>query len=287
MRGYQKSSRALDLFSVGGATMVIKEWGEIRQLYTDCMPRPSTLLPAWVNWCTWTIAGVFVLITLITIASIFIPANTFGLPVFRSVFDFVTAIPQTVVYVLSSLLIGALVTLIEKTYANEFKKIYMTHGLRQYPWWRRRFYLHYALFLRALTDRTPPLTREIITQLNSFADIAGPPPPPESRLLQPAYIVPFIVLLNALITEVLKQADLLKWPIGVVTLACYIGYIGLIYYVLTMSVVATTSGRVTDRTIQRFLQWAERDMPVTTASERPAFLCQRGVVPHKRHPHPS
>ena len=160
------------------------------------------------------------------------------------------------------LLLAVLFRLHTKALAHQFKTFYNIHGLMQYPWWRQGFYLHYALFLRALTDRTPPaiLTRKMITQLRSFADIAGPPPLPESRLLQPAYIVPFLVLLNALIAEVLKQAELLKGPIGILTLTTYVLLIWMSYSVLRFGHLMTTSDRAIDRNIQRYLQWAERDM---------------------------
>jgi hypothetical protein len=58
---------------------------------------------------------------------------------------------------------GASVRLIEKGFYNQFEIFYIAHGLMHYPWWRRRLYLHYALFLRALTDRPSPVSRETIT----------------------------------------------------------------------------------------------------------------------------
>ena len=148
----------------------------------------------------------------------------------------------------------------QKTLAHQFKTFYHIHGLMQYPWWRQWYYLHYALFLRALTDRTSPVTREKITALKTFADIAGQPPPPESRLLQPAYIVPYLVLLNVLIAEVLKQTELLKGWMGVLILYLCFAVIWIGYFVLRTWHVVTSSGHTVDRTIQRFLQWAKRDL---------------------------
>jgi hypothetical protein len=155
---------------------------------------------------------------------------------------------------------GLLLYLFEKALANEFKMLYIAHGLRHHSWRRRRLYLHYALFLRALTDRMPPVTRETITQLNSFAEIAGEPPPPESRLLQPAYIVPYIVLLNALILELLKQANLLQGGMGIPILIVSVLVLVFIYGVLRVWYGVTNWGQPEERSIQRFLRWADLDI---------------------------
>jgi hypothetical protein len=200
------------------------------------------------------------LIILVYFADRFLPATTFGFPVSKSVSGFVEVMAQKVLPVFSLLCLGFSIFLIEKVYEREFATLYIIHGLKHYPWWQRRFYLHYALFLRALMDRTSPITCETITQLNSFAEIAGKPPLPESRLLQPAYIVPFIVLLNVLITEVLKQAEMLKGLVGVKTVIYCALTLLVLYHLLEMWHARTTSGRMTDSTIRRFLQWAERDI---------------------------
>ena len=200
-----------------------------------------------------------ILISAIDVLVLTIPAPALGLPVSHGIFDFAT-VPPLVRFSIIIIIVLISVLIIEKAYSIEFKMLYVTHGLRHYPWWRRRFYLRYALFLRALTDRTPPVSLETITQLRSFADIVGEPPVPESRLLQPAYIVPFIVFVNILITEVLKQAELLKGQIGIVVLSEFILIIVMVFYILYMWHTMTRSRLVRDRTIQRFLQWAEHDI---------------------------
>jgi hypothetical protein len=149
---------------------------------------------------------------------------------------------------------------IEKGFANKYKEIYTDYGLRHYPWRARRFYLHYTLFLRGLRDRISPPSRVTITQLRSFAEIAGRPPLPEPRLLQPTYIVPFIVLLNTLLLEALKHADLLKGPAGIVILILSTFLLVFLYGVLRVWYGVTNWGQVVDRDIQRFLQWAESDI---------------------------
>jgi hypothetical protein len=166
-------------------------------------------------------------------------------------------------HVIATLVMGAFCRLSEKALAHEYKLFYITHGLRHYPWWRRRLYLHYALFLHELTNRASPVSRETITRLRSFADIARRPPPPESRLFQPAYIVPFVVLLNVFVTEILKQAELLKGLMGIRILYLAALAIFLIWGVLALWHWITASGQAVDRTIQRFLQWAEHDMEET------------------------
>jgi hypothetical protein len=72
--------------------------------------------------------------------------------------------------------------------------------------------------------------------------------------------VPFIVLLNVLITEILKDAHLLQGRMGILTLLCYIFVIYMVYTVLEMLHAVTKSGQVVNRTIQRFLEWAEHDI---------------------------
>lgn len=83
---------------------------------------------------------------------------------------------------------------------------------------------------------------------------------PESRLLQSAYIVPFIVLINILITEVLKQTEFLKGQMGVFIVGIFICLIVYVYFILYNVHTVTRSNLVRDRTIQRFLQWAEHDI---------------------------
>ena len=199
--------------------MVMREWGEIRQLYKSCRPRlprrSHATQSAGVYW--WSIQAVrgFGVISILLFGSIIPMVKIFGFPEPLSVFGFTIQHVQSALSIIVILLAVVLVFLFEKAFANEFKTIYATYGLGHYPWWRRRLYLHYALFLCALMVRTSPVSREMITRLRSFADIAEKPLPPQSRLLQPAYIVPFIVLLNTFIIEILKQAELLKGQMGI------------------------------------------------------------------------
>src|SRR5262249_39763254 len=81
-----------------------------------------------------------------------------------------------------------------------------------------------------------------------------------SQLLQPTFIVPYLVLLNTLILEILKQADLLKNPWGGLILYLVIVCLVSLYAVLRLWPIMTNVGQIKDRTLQRFLQWAERDI---------------------------
>jgi hypothetical protein len=243
--------------------MIMREWGEIRQLYKTCRPGLPRL-----SWSIQAVRGfAFILILIWLMGSITPMFKIFGFPV------------QLALVTIVMLLAVVLVFLFEKAFANEFKIIYATYGLGHYPWWRRRLYLHYALFLRALMDRTSPVSREMITRLRSFADIAEKPPPSESRLLQPAYIVPFIVLLNVLIAEILKRAELLKGQMGILTLISYVFFLWIIYVVITMGYAPIGSDLFVDRTIQRFLQWAEHDIEEKQLHRR-RRLCEEIPGPH-------
>ena len=69
--------------------MVLKEWGEIRQLYKDCMPPPYKTLyamrPAWVSLCAWVIANLvmlFLLMYFMEIVGVLILGQ--GIPPFQS-----------------------------------------------------------------------------------------------------------------------------------------------------------------------------------------------------------
>ena len=245
-------------------TMIMREWGEIRQLYKACRPqlprRSRATQSAWGYWRIWALSSLCIILGLLV--GVILVFKAFGFPDPLSVFGFTIQRVYPAFVIIAVLAVGVLIFLVEKAFADEFKIIYTTYGLRNHPWRRRRLYLHYALFLRALTERTSPVSREMITRLRSFADIAEKPPPLESRLLQPAYIVPFIVLLNVLITELLKQTELLKeWRMGILILFLYVFVLWMVYIVLkTWHMMSTDSGQSIDRAIQRFLQWAEHDI---------------------------
>jgi hypothetical protein len=247
--------------------MVIKEWGEIRQLYTACRPRHATVLctrhQAWAYWCILVLRILLIFLGLIVLIDMFgslIPVSAFGFPVSVSVFGFVTVRLWIGASSISPLVIGLLCFVFEKACANKYKIIYTMHGLRHYPWWKRPLYLHYSLFLCALIERPSPASREMIAQLRSFADIAGRPPLPESRLLQPHYIVPYIVLLNLLLLEVLKKTNFLEGREGILILFLCVYVLVAVYGFLREWHRVTKWGQSEDRNIQRFLQWAECDI---------------------------
>jgi hypothetical protein len=234
--------------------MILKEWGEIRQLYKDCRPRLA-ILPWYLS----------VLSLLLFLSGLVMLGLSLSLSKLVVIVDPTTdSLWVWAIISLLMLIFGLLLFTSEKAFANEFKELYATHGLKHYPWWQRQFYLHYACFLRGLTDRTFPASHETITQLSNFADMAGRPPRPESRQLQPHYIVPYIVLLNLLLLEVLKKADLLEGQRGIYILILSVFVLGLvlvaIWGVRRGWHVVTNWHQVDDRVIQRFLQWAERDI---------------------------
>jgi hypothetical protein len=242
--------------------MILKEWGEIRQLYTDCWPGNFKTIratkSAWTYWCFWVPIGLLILLLLLALVDIFsfyIPA----MPALVSVFGFVSVRPWVICCILGLVSLYVLSGILEKVYAKTYQTIYATYGLQHYPQSKRPCYLYYALFLHGLTDRAS-LTRETLAQLRSFADIAGPPPLPESRLLQPVYVVPFIVLLNAIILEVLKQAELLKDPWWRLILPLLVVGLVTLYCVLRVWSIVTNVEQLKDRQLLRFLQWAEHDI---------------------------
>jgi hypothetical protein len=87
--------------------------------------------------------------------------------------------------------------------ATEFKGEYATHGLKDLPRWKRKGYLRYALFLRALAERG--YTSESIRKLKNFMLVAENPAP-NPRLLQHPLMVPILTITTVLAIEAVKQS---------------------------------------------------------------------------------
>ena len=66
--------------------------------------------------------------------------NAFGFPISLSVFGFATLSLLLVLAFIACLARGAFLWLLEQAFANEFKTLYTTYGLKHYPWMRRKLY---------------------------------------------------------------------------------------------------------------------------------------------------
>jgi hypothetical protein len=161
---------------------------------------------------------------------------------------------------LSALILWFLSFLTEKVFAREFEMLYTTHGLKHHSRRRRPLYLHYACFLRALTDRTAPISQKTIRKLRRFADIAEQPPLPESQLLQPVYIVPFIAFLSAIFLEVIKGTKIFETSARILPFVLAVYVLIFAYGVLRGWHLVSSWTQSEKHIIQRFLQWAERDI---------------------------
>jgi hypothetical protein len=113
--------------------MVLKEWGEIRQLYTECTPRVYTLIRSWhkarVYWYVSALTGLLLLLVLVGIfdfvSSLFgYPSSIFGYP--TSAFGYATGRLWVFYFCMNlALLILWLVHLAsEKVFAREFEILY-------------------------------------------------------------------------------------------------------------------------------------------------------------------
>jgi hypothetical protein len=71
---------------------------------------------------------------------------------------------------------------IEKALAKEFALDFVIHGISHYPFWSRRTYFNYVLFLDELKYRK--YSHKQVAELGSFAEIATPPEAPQARLTQ-------------------------------------------------------------------------------------------------------
>jgi len=93
---------------------------------------------------------------------------------------------------------------IDKALAKEFAAAYEDHGILHYPFWSRRTYFNYVLFLEELKDRK--YSHEQLAKLSGFAEIAKPPEEPPIRPFQNPIVIPLMGVLTALCIEVVKQS---------------------------------------------------------------------------------
>jgi hypothetical protein len=199
--------------------MMLKEWGEIQQLYRACARRPFTAIFATAKaacyWDIWATIGLFVLANSLAV---------FGQGVFED--------SPTHFYVSLSLVlltVGLFTSQLETALANAFQEEYAVHGLAQLPFWRtweKRRHLHYALFLHELIDRG--YSRDTVEKLRGFAVIAGKPEP-GYRLLQHPTIVPILTICTVLSIESIKQSAL--WQRTSYWWLYFVGLVVLVYFV--------------------------------------------------------
>jgi hypothetical protein len=140
---------------------------------------------------------------------------------------------------------------------KKFPVEYSTHGLAQYPRLTRTSYFHYALFLDELIDQG--YSCEYVAKLSSFADIAKPPDRPKFQLSQHPGIMFLLGLCASLLVNLVTNSSTWKSvPAIAMTLILQVTSLGAAIVPLWHLVASLPKHE--HLTLQRFLQWAARDI---------------------------
>jgi hypothetical protein len=226
--------------------MVLKEWGEIRGLYRTALRRVRRApLPfSWRKWrCYWS---AWVLAGLLVSALLYY---------YDRLANHLTTSWENLG---AMVVIGALEILMfprfDAGFATEFKGEYATHGLKDFPRWKRKGHLRYALFLRALDKRG--YTSDSIRKLKDFM-LVSENPAPNPRLSQhPLMVTILTTIMTVLAIEAVKRSAFWQsrywWVVFFVLFLLW----KLITWLHTLSELPIRS----TQTFQRFLEWAERDI---------------------------
>jgi hypothetical protein len=146
---------------------------------------------------------------------------------------------------------------IQKALAKKFPLKYSTYGLAQYPRSTRLKYCHYALFLDELVDQG--YSRENVAQLSGFADIAKPPDMPKFQLSQYPGIMFLLGMSAPLLVSFVTNSPTWK-SASVVVIIIILQVISLGVAIIPSWHTITNLPKHEHLTLQRFLQWAERDI---------------------------
>jgi hypothetical protein len=225
--------------------MVLKEWSEAWKIYKESGSRLSKAIWSPRNarsyWYVWaTFIGV-ILSSLPSFVGIGIESKE------------AVALGWGLIVLTSWLARSAF----RKALAKQFTDEYATHGLAQYPRSTRPRYLHYALFLRALREQR--YSHDDVAKLSSFSDMAKPPDPPNFQLSQYPSVMFLLGLFASLFVSFITNAPGWKSAqILFMTLVLQLVGVGIIVVPFWHWVVSRPMHE--HLTLQRFLQWAERDI---------------------------
>jgi hypothetical protein len=146
----------------------------------------------------------------------------------------------------------------EKALAKEFAENYAKHKISHYPLWSRQTYFTYTLFLDELRDQK--WSHEKAARLSSFAEIATPPEGPQFRLSQHFLITTSMAVLIGLSMEFIKRSDLFKDKHGLLILPFSVMILWIIIAGISLGHYIVNRSKYRHQTIQRYLQWAEKDL---------------------------
>jgi hypothetical protein len=227
--------------------VILKEWSEAWKIYKGCATKlsPISLVAdkKWSYWYIWVTS--IVMFLAILPMSIGMYTGRFGLYAFGfGLFASMALLCQF---------------LTAKALAKKFSVDYTTHGIADYPFMKRPMYLHYAFFLRELRDQG--YSQGDVANLLSFADIATPPEAPALQLSQ----YPVLIFLMGAFTQLLINAitNSPDWKSGATAIPILVGgftIAGIVIAALPIRHLIVTYPKYRHQEIQRFLQWAEKDI---------------------------
>ena len=158
--------------------MILKEWSEAQDIYKAALARWRRAVKTVMArhkvrsyWYVWA-ALLFFILSVASMILCPIPVKAFS-PQWWTVFS---------LWLITPLALLCYFGATEKALAKEFASDYDDHRILHYPFWRRRMYFRYVLFLDELKDRKYSCKQ--VKKLSEFAEIATPPEVPQARLTQ-------------------------------------------------------------------------------------------------------
>ena len=175
--------------------MILQEWSEALVVYKACSSRWRTSLKAILvlrnlksYWYVWA-ALIFAILPVV----LFIVP--YALYAKEDIAKWWIGIPPLI----ASLAVLCFYCAVDKALAKKFKAVHDEHGILHYPFWSRRAYFAYTLFLQELKDKK--YSHEKVAKLSCFAEIAELPEVLPVRPFQHPLIIPLIGVLTALSNE--------------------------------------------------------------------------------------
>jgi hypothetical protein len=233
--------------------MILKEWSEALDVYKAASARWRRSLKAILTlhkvksyWYVWA-ALLFFLLSVVSIAFYPIPNKVNP--------QWWTALSLWLTGILAALCgYGA----VEKALAKEFALDFGIHGISHYPFWSRRTYFGYVLFLDELKDRK--YSHKKVEELSSFAEIATPPKAQQARLTQNPLFTTLVAVLIALVVNSIINSS--PWQNGTKAPILNLGIMLLGIVIVGHSFWSPIANRAKNQhqIIQRFLKWAARDL---------------------------
>jgi hypothetical protein len=242
--------------------MILKEWSEALDVYKAALARGRRALKAimarhkvksyWYVWATF----LFMILSAVSVTHYRI-MDLYGIIAHTYRPKWYIEFSLWLITTLAALcFFGAT----EKALDKKFELDFIIHGISHYPFWSRRTYFNYVLFLDELKYRK--YSHKQVAELSSFAEIAVPPEPPRGRPFQNPIVIPLMGVLTALCIEVVRQSvsnngeALLSLIFSLVLPLLF-----LVIGVHSIYFTAINSPKARHQIIQRYLKWAERDLP--------------------------